>query len=229
MASLTTGRFRTLLAGAWLLAGVMVACAIWVGAPRASAAAPEVDTLIPTGNANSPCVAAGTAGEDGDCRTDNSVVSYYMDSAGDYALETPDRAAVQAAVTNIYNPTDLTVTFDSTPTYSGSAETDIIFQEGSTNFPDANTVGVTWCNSPVVSSIHQCDQTNILIRGLGNYSETSVSHEMGHAVGLVHPSAASPSYSNPCEAGFHVMRAALSCITGPELGLMLTRNINYIY
>lgn len=219
---------RTRISHSLVIALWVVAITAFVGAAHAAAAAPEVDAMLPTTNASAPCISGGSSPYSGDCRTDNSTVTYYMDSAGDDALEPADRSVVTDILEDIYGPTDLSIAYDSTPSYSGSAQTDVIFREGYNQYFSPNTVGITWCNSAVGGSTHLCDQTFIMIRGMGRYTDISASHEIGHAIGLAHPNDADPWFP-ACEPGFHVMRQGLNCLSGPELGLMLTRNINHIY
>lgn len=229
------------LAGAGVL-GVLPAAQATVPAaataPLAAAAAPAVDAIIPTANHDNQCL-AGTSSNPAPgaaaCRTDNATVYWYMakagdsyELAGDYALEEVDREPIRWIMENIYEPTNLTITYDSTPVFSGAGETDVAIYEGSTGFAES-TVGRTWCNDPQNGTAHLCDQEMIMIRGGGRITRITSSHEMGHAVGLVHPVNASPYHSDPCAANFAVMRMAEECITSAQLGSMLTANINWVY
>ncbi|WP_335991229.1 hypothetical protein [Glycomyces sp. MUSA5-2] len=155
------------------------------------------DNMYPTQYANSGC-RDDPDGGDGQisCRTDNSSLSYYMVSSGEYELEQVDRNVVTDVMVNDFAPTDLTVSYDSSPSFSGSAETDIIYQEGSTNISSSD--GVTWCNN--AAGPDECDQQYIRIRGAGHYVNGLTCHETGYAVGLVHGNQASPQKSNSDEA-----------------------------
>lgn len=217
------GRIRYVLAlvTAWLLATVSVA---W--------AAPVTDNIVPVGGFGAPPCETDPDGGDGilSCLTDNSDVYYYMDSSGEYELESEDRFRVQSTLSDEFSPTDLAIHYDSTPVFSGSGETDIVYQEGSTNL-DADVNGVTWCNDSAANessgqyALWECDQQYIRIRGNGHYTFEITCHETGHAVGLVHGNDASPSVSNG--------NNALACMTQPVenliLGVSNTESINNVY
>lgn len=153
------------------------------------------DNLYPTGNTQGGC--HNESGPNGSvtCRTDNGDVYFYMDSHDTFKLETVDRNKVFETWSKDYRPTVLTGTYDSTPTFSGGGETDIIYQEGSSGVPDSAD-GVTWCNDAVDRDSVRCDQQFIRIRGNGRYTRGLTCHETGHAIGLVHGSVASPRRSN---------------------------------
>jgi hypothetical protein len=143
----------------------------------------HIDNMVPTINYDKSCAEGSVSGGGTVCQTDNSTVSYYMTSSGSFALESDDKQDVQQVLANQYAPTDLTVNYDSTPTYSGSGETDIIYQEG--DVPGANT-GRTWCNDDSLAPKYICDQQYVRIEAGGAYTPGLTCHETGHAVGLVH-------------------------------------------
>ena len=213
----------------WALAALTVLGAVKVTGPAglapqpSSAVAPAIDIVIPTATWNGQCVAGMYA--DVLCRTDNSTVTYYMDSSGEYELETADRTAVHGALAR-YNNLDPTITYDSTPVFSGSGETDFVYQEGSFGLEDY-VKGITWCNDPQDGTRHLCDQHYIRIRGAGNYTETTAGHESGHAFGLTHGQQASPILDQ-CAEVLGVMRAKVTC-AGPALGDLVRRTINDTY
>ncbi|KAA1420029.1 hypothetical protein FE697_019305 [Mumia zhuanghuii] len=180
--------------------------------------------IIPTGTANVTCA----QGQDAllSCQTDNSALTYYMDSGGEYELEAPDRADVQTAMSQ-YNATDLSVSYDASPTFSGSAETDVVYQEGSTGM-SAGTIGMTWCNDPSDNYAYRCDQQYVRIRGNGNITPISAGHETGHAVGLLHGPFAYPSQT-VCASVMGIMRSAATCSDSAALGSTVIANINAIY
>ncbi|MHC5260812.1 hypothetical protein ACYSUO_23260 [Streptomyces sp. UC4497] len=194
-------------------------------------AAPVTDNIVPTGSVGpgTPGCTTDPDGGDGslDCLTDNATVYYYMDSGGEYELESEDRHYVQETFRTEFSPTDLEIHYDSNPTFSGSGETDIIYQEGSTNL-DSDSDGVTWCNDggdPDLARF-ECDQQYIRIRGNGTYSYDMACHETGHAVGLTHGSDAYPAISDH--------NNALACMTTSpvetwSLGSSNTQNINAVY
>ncbi|WP_411082105.1 hypothetical protein [Streptomyces sp. cmx-18-6] len=149
----------------------------------AAGAAAVTDNLAPTVKYPQPCKKGAV------CQTDNKDVTYYMDSSGEFKLEAVDRTIVTNMLKSQYSPTDLVIKYDSTPTFSGSAETDVVWQEGSKGVSD-DAAGTTWCDDPV--SGNRCDQQVIRIRGNGTYDPSITCHEMGHAVGLLHGNNAYP-------------------------------------
>ncbi|WP_405615952.1 hypothetical protein OG292_21915 [Streptomyces sp. NBC_01511] len=178
------------------------------------------DNLVPTINYNKACY-KGVAGDAGVCQTDNAQVTYYMDSGGSNALETVDKNVVQKMMSSEYAPTDLSISYDSTPTWSGSGETDIYYAEAAV---PGSYVGAAWCNDP--SSTYRCDQTYIRIEGGGQYTTGRSCHETGHAVGLVHGAESAPRLSQTS--------SALGCMQTPSksglpLGPNNKENINSIY
>ncbi|MFI6575030.1 hypothetical protein ACIBFB_04460 [Nocardiopsis sp. NPDC050513] len=161
------------------------------------AAALVTDNMFPTANTANDCYDQdpedfGNAA----CRTDNANTYYYMDSAGAYELESPDRNAVYQAMGYDYAPTDLYIVYDDTPTFSGTGETDIIYQEGRVDTMPPNVLGVTWCNDAAGPISDECDQQYVRIRGNGTYDRGLACHETGHAVGLQHGYLSSPRLSN---------------------------------
>lgn len=160
------------------------------------------------------------------CRTDNASVTYYMDSNGQYELEAADRTAVQTALNNEFAPTDLTITYDSTPVFSGASETDIVYQEGD-NIP-ADAMGITWCDDEVDGTVYDCDQQFIRIRGSGAYNPIRTCHESGHAVGLMHGAESYPIVDN-LDSRLGCMRTPTSAITSGDLGGNQVWHINHNY
>ncbi|MBF8188532.1 hypothetical protein ITP53_22955 [Nonomuraea sp. K274] len=179
------------------------------------------DNMFPTLHTSSFCVKGMHSTP---CQTDNRDVSYYMDSSGEFMLETPDRTDVQNVMAGEYAPTDLVIAYDSTPTFSGGAETDIVYQEGSAGISDSAD-GMTWCDG-LGGDIVDCDQQVVRIRGNGYYTYSLVCHETGHAVGLEHGNIASPQMSKTA--------SALGCMKTPTggtttLGANNRDNINLTY
>lgn len=154
--------------------------------------AAATDNMFPTAHTGGTCWTGMDYGAP--CQTDNKAVYFYMDSHGEYELESPDRSMVNKIIDREYRPTDLAFHYDSSPVFSGSGETDIVYQEGSTGLSD-NAVGTTWCNAAGGDG-YDCDQQYIRIRGYGNYDEGTTCHETGHAVGLQHGNNSSPQLSN---------------------------------
>lgn len=210
------------------LAALMSACAAALAitlAPTAAYAVPNPDTVIPTSNYSPECYVSFPDGTV--CKTDNASVYYYMDSVDEYKLESDDRAIVTNSI-NRYQPTDLTITYDSTPVFTGEAETDVIYQEGSTGFPNWLN-GLTWCNGRDPGTLYECDQTYIRIRA-GMIGYRIATHESGHAFGLLHGNESAPR-KDQCASIMGVMRADLACpgFTTADLGSTIITNINYSY
>ncbi|MFL1431847.1 MULTISPECIES: hypothetical protein [unclassified Nocardiopsis] len=183
------------------------------------------DNMFPTANTLGYCYNQSPGVNHFPCQTDNRDVYYYMDSNGEYELETVDRNNVQSVMRNEFAPTDLRIYYDSTPVFSGSGETDIIYQEGSTGMP-SSVDGMTWCNDAVDNKPLACDQQYIRIRGNGSYTYGLTCHETGHAVGLQHGDVSSPRLSRT--------DSRLGCMvtpvgSGAKLGSNNIENINATY
>jgi hypothetical protein len=175
----------------------LVLSALGLAAP-ANATHGSNDWLVPTANYDQICLSVGNDWRDGPgavCQTDNAGVFWYADSSDPGELESNDVTQLQNVLTNQYAPTDLTLTYDSTPVFSGTAQTDLIFQEEDTNVPiPSGTLGITWCDSSA-PAFYECDQTYLRLDGPDGYriySGSVACHETGHAVGLVHGDLASP-------------------------------------
>lgn len=130
------------------------------------------------------------------CQRDNHDVYWYADSNDPGELESNDVASVQDVLADQYSPTDLAIHYDSTPVFSGDAETDLIFQEADTGMPIPEaSLGITWCEA-AAPAYCECDQTYMRLDGPDGYRIEGGSvtcHEIGHAVGLVHGTEASPA------------------------------------
>ncbi|MEU2281842.1 hypothetical protein ABZ614_07830 [Streptomyces sp. NPDC013178] len=105
-----------------------------------------------------------------------------MDSGGNNKLEDDDKRMVRNVMSGEYNPTDLSVSYESSPSWSGDAETDIYYSEGTVSGSDE---GLTYCENPrglrhlqVRPAVRE-DRARSLGYGL-------TCHETGHAVGLLH-------------------------------------------
>jgi len=215
----------------WVMAVSVLAVVLSVLAYGSPASANHAnDGIIPTANDLSPnnqCVAGLSSNEV--CQTDNASVTYYMDSSGEFELETPDPSVVIAAIDNYRDDTDLTVTYDSSPTFSGAGETDIVYQEGDAGFPDS-VHGVTWCNDATNGTTWDCDQQYIRIRGNGRITPWTSSHETGHAVGMLHPEEWAPVFGN-CSSAIAPMQKFVDCSTSTSdsLSANVVANINHVY
>ncbi|WP_206344090.1 hypothetical protein [Streptomyces mesophilus] len=184
--------------------------------------AATTDNLTPTNNYSYACNEPGDGGVGARvCRTDNAQVSYYADSAGDNQLEAGDFDTLVNMMSAEYQPTDLSVSVTFSPSFSGSSETDIIYQEQ--GVPGSNE-GITWCND--AAGTFECDQQYVRIEGAGSYTPGLTCHETGHAVGLLHGQNASPALGN--------QNSALGCMKketsyGDRLGANNKENINGAY
>jgi hypothetical protein len=188
------------------------------------AAAPTYDFIVPTGNYDHPCQTNAYV-----CQTDNATVYYYMDSVGEYELEPVDKDIVRNMINQEYGTrTTLTIVYDNTPVFSGAGETDVVYQEGSTNVP-AGKDGATWCNDPVDTALYRCDQAYVQMRGGGVIKRGLSCHETGHAVGLVHGDQASPRiYTTDNE--YQNLACQRNVAYDPDgLSTIGINNINYVY
>jgi hypothetical protein len=157
----------------------------------------EYDGMVPTANYDVICLSASgpTDPDVAVCQTDNASLYWYADSNDPGELESDDFNTLRTVLLNEYVPTDLALTYDSTPVFSGDAETDVIYQEAESALPlPSGVYGVTWCNG-AAPAYYECDQTYVRIvspDGYRRYSGSIACHETGHAVGLVHGNDASP-------------------------------------
>ncbi|BBC35752.1 hypothetical protein SGFS_070460 [Streptomyces graminofaciens] len=179
-----------------------------------AAAAGAIDNIAPTAHYDVPC-RKGLV-----CQTDNATLTYYMDSGGGNKLEADDKATVRDVLNSEYAPTDLSVSYDSSPSWSGDAETDIYYSEGTVSGSDD---GFTYCENPA-SGIYKCDQQYIKIEP-GYWSYGLTCHETGHAVGLLHGMDSQPTVG--------AQDSRLGCmkksVGGEGLGDNNKRNINSVY
>lgn len=201
-----------------VIALTLVPLTVAVGIAWAAA----TDNMFPTGNTTGSCVTGMNAYNT--CQTDNAAVTYYMDSGGEYELEAVDKEVVRATMASQFAPTDLSISYDSSPVFSGSGETDIVYQEGSTGLSDSID-GMAWCDAKG-SGVYGCDQHYVRIRGNGYYDRSMVCHETGHAVGLQHGDLSSPTLARN--------DPRLGCMKTPSggtttLGASNVENINATY
>lgn len=194
--------------------GVIALTAAVALAAATAAFGVHVDSMFKTANYNPDC-RDGTIG-DPFCQTDNDFLTVFRQAS----LGSTGRTNIASALNGEYAPTDLTVSFVSTPSYSGSAETDIIYQQRD-NLP-GTADGFAWCNDAVTST--KCDQHYNAFES-ANPSRALACHETGHAVGLTHGQQASPQLSNGDNS--------LACMTTPvetsDLGAHNTNSINATY
>ncbi|MGW5064979.1 hypothetical protein ACWEQJ_02485 [Streptomyces cyaneofuscatus] len=164
-----------------VIAGIAAFSALGIAA--SAVAATVTDNMYPTSNTKWSCV-DGSMG-DGFCRTDNATLTVWMQKT----VSSAGKTKVKNALNDQYNPTDLKVSYPGSPSYSGSAETDIIYQSGST---PSGSRGIAWCNDSVGGN--KCDQHYVRFAA-ANPPASTACHETGHAVGLTHGQNASPKLS----------------------------------
>lgn len=188
-------------------AAIVMLSLFWVLVWTPAAHANHIVVIVPNSTYNHSCAVGGPIGDGPVCRTDNNFLTYYMDSSGTYELESIDRTEVSSVMNSQYDTTDLIVSYDASPVFSGAGETDVIYQEGSTGLP-TTADGVTWCNDPTDGTTYLCDQQYIRIRGNGLYENSGlVCHETGHSVGLLHGAQSAPVTLNTS--------ADLGCMQNP--------------
>lgn len=189
-----------------------------------SAAHADPDNLVPTGSSSDFCDQSYHPPSNGACQTDNAQVFWHMTDSGDQQLEANDRDALKEMLNARYEPTDLDLTYDSTPVFSGGGETDVIYQEGP---PPSGLLGYGWCNDQV--GTWECDQWYIKIEGGGRYLDWKLTcHETGHGVGLTHGDWAHPTKALD-DPVLGCLRSPLDRITTSALGANNKEQINAVY
>lgn len=175
------------------------------------------DNLVPTQTYSPTCSAGGeTSGVL--CQTDGGWWYFYSQSS----LEAGDKSRVADVLADEYGPTDLAVAQDSSPTYSGADETDLILKESAV---PGTADGITWCNDPI--SGYRCDQHYVDIQPDLYSSRGLICHEAGHAVGLTHGAQAYPVQSQT-DTALGCMRTPIGS-TQDNLGSQQVTNINLVY
>lgn len=127
-----------------------------------------------------------------------------------------------------YNGTDLNTHYDSTPAFSGSSETDIIYRSNVGDFGSTNFIGYSWCDNYTASTgnIYDCDQQYVNLKYTSS-TRSLACHETGHGVGLLHGTGAYPNKDD--------LDAVLGCMRSPNytanqyLGRNQVDNINPLY
>jgi hypothetical protein len=117
----------------------------------------------------------------------------------------------------------LAVHIETSPTYTGSSETDIVYQHSHSGFTSSET-GMTWCDDPV--SQIACDQQYVRFY-YASLGPEIICHETGHAVGLTHGDDAYP-YEDNDNSSLHCMETPNASVH-PELGSHNAAEINATY
>ena len=166
-------------------------------APHAYAAKGAIDNIT---RVSAGCKHGGaletdsTSGKSGPCLTDNKAVYWWLEGSIDRTTSTSDtiiEKSINDTMKRSYDGTDLSTAYDSTPVFSGTAETDIIYRSEPRDFndPDENLIGYMWCDSRT-GGLTRCDQAyiNFLYANRDQYfsGRAVACHETGHAVGLLH-------------------------------------------
>jgi len=183
-------------------------CAALIVSPTAALAHHGPNNMFPTSHTASFCYDGTFGGSNTFCRTDNATLTTWVQSS------ITDASGINATLNSTYNTTDLNVVHVSSPVYSGEAETDIIYQQGSLS---GTFIGYAWCND--AQGYLTCDQA--YARFLSHAPGRAVAcHETGHDVGLTHPTEADPrsSSSDP----------AYACMTNSSNSIYLGAHNTYI-
>ena len=166
---------------------------------------PVFDSMFQTPSANYSCSDSGSI-----CRTDNSSLTAYAETS----LTTSGRNMVSSVLNDEFGPTDFTITIESSGTYTGGSETDIIALYDPNISPSYD--GIAWCDDSISST--QCDQHYTAYRHDSPWYSI-VCHESGHAVGLLHGGQANASQSDS--------NADLGCM-GTASGTLDWHNVDQI-
>ncbi len=114
-------------------------------------------------------------------------LTYFSQSS----LNSTSQSTITSVLNNQFNPTDLNVSNENPPAYTGGSETDTIYQKNA-SLP-LGVSGATWCDDPIDST--KCDQHYVAFYN-DFWAQNITCHESGHAVGLVHGPEASPQLSS---------------------------------
>lgn len=191
--------------GASLAVGLAVAAGA-IGLTTPAVGHHGYDNMFPTVNyqgGSSACFKGSHVGGNV-CRADNGTHAVHFRST----VPSNMVSGTSASLNGSYDVgTDMSIIYHSSSqvSYSGSAETDIIYGGTSQNLND-NTYGVAYCDDPIESwwggSTSRCDQfyviynRNVTPGFSSRQARAAGCHETGHTVGLVHGSNAFPSLSN---------------------------------
>lgn len=168
------------------------------------------DNMFPTPYTKQVCESGSFDNKNGFCRTDSRGLTAWFNDT----LSADDRSGIRSSLDGSFDLTVLDVSYPSSPVFSGSGETDLIYGKG----PIAQGFdGVTWCNA-ALSGSEECDQHYIRFsENVKTVSRALACHETGHGVGLTHGKAAYPMLEN--------YDNSLGCMTDPrEFSYLFSHN-----
>jgi len=180
--------------------------AFWSGS---AAYAAVTDNLYPTANYAPNCI-DGNINTPGItyCKTDNAALSVWVESS----ISVTSKNIITNILNGQFNPTDLNVSFASTPVYTGGAETDIIYRLGAV---PSGAIAVAYCDDAIDTRL--CDQHYVSFNDAFPIANV-ICHESGHAVGLTHGQNAAPRLANT--------DGRLACMRTPSVGSITTLEAN---
>jgi hypothetical protein len=201
-------------------ASVITAAVLAWPAPASAEFQPQthIDSLYPTANATWTCVdgvSGGATPTNLFCLTDNADTSWYTDSDNSNGSgDIRNRDTFELVLEREYDAkTALSMRYQPNPKFSGSGETDIIFQQGNTG----PLLGITWCND-AVEGTRECDQQYVRFAS-HNPGQYLICHETGHAVGLTHGAQANPVQAQD-EPLMDCMRTELPSVPGTTFAII---------
>lgn len=143
----------------------------------------HTDNIVPTATYLPSCSPSAI------CWQDNSTLTYFREAS----LSANAKTNVFNVLSSKYDPTDLSVSQQNPPSYTGGSETDIIYNLNGSIPGGASAQTV--CDDPISSS--RCDQFYVQFRDNSTAINNAIAcHETGHAVGLTHGAQASPVKAN---------------------------------
>ena len=146
----------------------------------------DVDSMYPTWN--TPWTCADATVQIAYCRTDNATLTFGAEGS----LTSAQKTVIRNMINGQFGPTDFVVSEQSPIVYTGTAETDVVYQAIDLG---SSLYGMTYCDDAVSTGV--CDQHYVLITPTRITSSASTPcHETGHAVGLTHGENAYPAVAN---------------------------------
>jgi hypothetical protein len=189
------------------LAVVVIAAVLSVALAAPAAAHHGHDSMRPTTNYFEECAT------DNFCTTDNSTLTYFSQGS----LAPYSRTQIRSVLENQFAPTDLSVSRQDTPSYEGSAETDIVYRIG---WLPPGVGAAAQCDDPI--GLWKCDQHYVTF-GNDFWAQHVTCHESGHAVGLTHPQDASPALP-----GSHASFACMKTVDNYNANGLGAHNVSQI-